>query len=454
MKKGLLMTSALVAAGMLTIGNDAQAQTKPTNPVQLRVGGYMTHLFGFALNRQDAHQRGSALSGGVAAADASPNTFDQQTEAEVHFIGDGRLDNGLVIRAVAELELSGSPGQVWDEQYLILRNGYGQLILGAEDPVAELMTAGYGNGLLTYAGENLTYGSQNWVPSPVSFSSSPTNSAARSAFIESPDNNDANKVIYVSPRFFGFQAGISYAPEQRNQLDEGDGAGGGGTTDAGKRLPLKDLMHDIWSLGLNYDSLQIGDAKFGFGAGYIRAAYPHLRWGGGASGTSPSLSNAKMWGIGGRMDLGGWRATVGYKSAMNIEAPPGSAAAGGTTLLQSGGGAVGSAGSSALLSTLTCSGAGTGNCSADGYGINAGVMYSWGPHAVSLNGRYGTEAGQKAANETNSDKVTGAILSYARNLAPGVKVTANWIYASYNDESQTDIDFNGHALVGTVNLNF
>jgi hypothetical protein len=33
-------------------------------------------------------------------------------------------------------------------------------------------------------------------------------------------------------------------------------------------------------------------------------------------------------------------------------------------------------------------------------------------------------------------------------------VTANWIYASYNDESQTDIDFNGHALVGTVNLNF
>ena len=35
MKKGLLMTSAIVAAGMLTLGDDAQAQMKPTNAAQI-----------------------------------------------------------------------------------------------------------------------------------------------------------------------------------------------------------------------------------------------------------------------------------------------------------------------------------------------------------------------------------------------------------------------------------
>src|SRR5262245_5014310 len=132
MKKGLLMTSALVAAGMLTLGNDAQAQQKPTNPVQLRLGGYVEEIVGQAFNRLPSSHTAAIGSAPAGTAGAS-GTFDQQTESEIHVIGDGRLDNGLVIRAVFELEVSGSPGNVWDEAYVILRNGFGQLILGNED---------------------------------------------------------------------------------------------------------------------------------------------------------------------------------------------------------------------------------------------------------------------------------------------------------------------------------
>jgi hypothetical protein len=106
----------------------------------------------------------------------------------------------------------------------------------------------------------------------------------------------------------------------------------------------------------------------------------------------------------------------------------------------------------ALFSTLTS--AAVGNNSADGYGVNAGVMYAWGPNAVSLNGRYGTEQGAQRAGDHSYDKITTGIVSYARTLAPGVKVTANYIYQSYNDEPTTDIDYHGSAVVGTVNLNF
>src|SRR6185503_5875895 len=102
------------------------AQTKPTNPVQLRLGGYVEEAVGYAFQRPDACRTtgaGGACTGSVQGANsavglstANPSgQFDQKTESEIHIIGDGRLDNGLVIRTVFEMEVSGSPGQLWDE---------------------------------------------------------------------------------------------------------------------------------------------------------------------------------------------------------------------------------------------------------------------------------------------------------------------------------------------------
>lgn len=453
MKKTLLMTSALCAVGMLTLANDAQAQQKPTNPVQLRLGGYVEEGIGVAFNRLSTSEQGAA---GLVPAGVATQTFDIMTESEIHVIGDGRLDNGLVIRAVFELEVAGSPGQTWDEAYLILRNGFGQLILGNEDPVSELMTAGYGNGLTAHAGVDMTYGTQKWMPAPSTFSASPTNSAARAAFIESPDNNDSSKIVYVSPRLFGLQAGVSYAPEERSQLDQGDGgaavasgANSGGNVDPNGRLAAKDLLHDMWAAGLNYE-FAFSSMKFGLGAGYVQASKPTYRFANGAAGIDPP--SAKTWGYGTRVDMGPWRFVLGAKFARNIDNGPV--------------GAIGqmTGAAPALFSTLSSASAtGGGNVSADGYGVNAGVLYSWGPNAVSLNVRQGTEQGSQPAGNNNKDKIQNAIISYARTLAPGIKWTANLLYANYDDESSAatpglvgtgEQDFRSGALVTTIRLDF
>ena len=49
MKKGLMTTSALVAAGMFGLASqaDAQMMRKP-NPVQLKVGGYMEQFVAYS----------------------------------------------------------------------------------------------------------------------------------------------------------------------------------------------------------------------------------------------------------------------------------------------------------------------------------------------------------------------------------------------------------------------
>jgi hypothetical protein len=46
------------------------------------------------------------------------------------------------------------------------------------------------------------------------------------------------------------------------------------------------------------------------------------------------------------------------------------------------------------------------------------------------------------------------ILSYARTLAPGIKWTANLLYANYDDQNFTDRDFRSGAAVTTIRLDF
>jgi predicted porin len=410
MKKGLLTTSALVAAGMLTVGADAQAQTKPTNPVQLRLGGYMEQMVGVTFNKPNSAQRHTE---GTVAATEERSAFDQQTESEIHIIGDGRLDNGLVIRAVFELEVTGSPGDQWDEQYLILRNGFGQLILGNEDPVASLMNNGYGFGLVTNAGQSVTYDSQGFLPQPSGFIASPTAGPARAAFVDYYDS-DSSKVIYVSPRFFGLQVGASYAPESgRDQLTPS--ALGG--ADTGRRLPGEGVAHAMWSFGANYE-FNVSDFKIGLAAGYQRAQEAQI-----AAGVGPG--NPESWVVGARVDWGGFRFATGY-SQLN-----------------------GSPLQTALLNT-----GGVNTQSPDGWGWKAGVLYSWGANAVSLNGQIGAEDG--LTTNSDSDHIQKVVLAYARTLAPGIKWTANLFYANYDAEvdSATERDYHGVATTTSIRLDF
>jgi predicted porin len=418
MKKGLLMTSALVAAGTLSLADDAWAQ-KATNPVQLRLGGYMEQKLGAAFQRQNTVERTGLAPNTVGSYGAPTGTFDVQTEAEIHFIGDGRLDNGLVIRTVVELEVTGSPGNIIDEQYLILRNGFGQVIIGAEDPVTSLMTTGYISVLPFGAGQSLTFDITPWIPAPTAWPTpSPTAAATHSVNLESFDN-DATKIIYVSPRFFGLQLGVSYAPEATQDLQTGA---------PGNALPTKETWSDGWSLAANYevkfDQVAIGLAGGWYqvrGSGTVSSATNILN----AGGVNPNTDDPTQYGFGGRIMFGGLTAVAGYKKVMHMQGQNGAAP-------------------SAI--------------SLDGDIWNAGVRYVFGPNAVSFQYSQGNARGSTTL--PGDDELDLAMLSYARTLAPGIKWTANLAYANYDNEPPAAAaplaqpDYDGFAFITTFRLDW
>jgi outer membrane protein OmpU len=88
MKKNLLATTALAAAGALA-ASGAFAQTKP---IELKVKGY--------------HQQwvGIGSQSNINAAGEDVTDLDVQEDSEVHFVGSTTLDNGLTFGINVQLE--------------------------------------------------------------------------------------------------------------------------------------------------------------------------------------------------------------------------------------------------------------------------------------------------------------------------------------------------------------
>ncbi len=82
MKKHLLGTTALVAAGMFAMADTAAAQTK-VGPVQVSVGGYYAEYVSYT-SQDDV---GATTTGGSGKL----TQFDQWSDKEIHF--NGRTDS-------------------------------------------------------------------------------------------------------------------------------------------------------------------------------------------------------------------------------------------------------------------------------------------------------------------------------------------------------------------------
>lgn len=189
MKKNLLATSALIAAGAL-VSQGALAEAKP---IQIKVGGYHEQWVGFASNDGGS---GSDVSG-----------VDVQEDSEIHFKGSTTLDNGLTFGVNVQLEGNVQGDQI-DESYLFVRGSFGEIMLGNENGAAYAMHYGFStHGVTLNTGDH-----QNWIIGN-SFSLASTYAFARA-------DNDSAKIRWISPRMSGFQVGLSYAPEA-TQDDDG-----------------------------------------------------------------------------------------------------------------------------------------------------------------------------------------------------------------------------------------
>jgi hypothetical protein len=189
MKKNLLASTAIVGASLL-MAAPAAAQGP-----DLSISGHVKFEMWFDDQDEDL---------------ARVEHFEID-DAEIRFIARARADNGLRYDLKIELDVDTSSGDVeTDEARIQLSGGWGTMRLGDDDGVEEVMT---------YAGENLMIGQSGFdggLESGFDF---------LGAFPRGPDligdTEDATKISYFTPRFLGFQAGVSFTPDSGHDLSEG-----------------------------------------------------------------------------------------------------------------------------------------------------------------------------------------------------------------------------------------
>ncbi|MCI0430157.1 MAG: porin [Rhodospirillales bacterium] len=241
MKRVLLGTTALVAAGVIAAG-DAEAKFDAT------LNGYYYWAYG-VVNQDD--DGGATPEPGNGLQNQALNS-----DSEVHFRIKQTFDNGIEVGGRLELEGSSASGDRVDERWIFFRGGFGELRVGEEDDARKLKsyTAPSASGFLFN------------VNSPFfSFNATTAASVVVSTNSTTPSlENDSSKLIYFTPSFSGFQLVVSYAPD--GTQDRGAFGFGTGSTQGGG----SGLSNAI-SIGADYSG-EFSGVTVGVGGGYSRAS--------------------------------------------------------------------------------------------------------------------------------------------------------------------------------------
>lgn len=220
MKKLLLGTSALVAAGLFA--NGAQAQTATTDtPVQFKIGGqYYAGVGAFA--QQDDNQ-------GEVAYKREPVSL--QDYFLIRFVGSTTFSNGITAGVFTRLNAFSAPNgtaastsgfqssnnTTIKDSYLYVKNAatWGEFRLGDDSDVRRNVATGNASGAANGDG-NLGANSAAlaWLNTPV-WNFTTYNLDGR-----------GTKAVYYSPTIAGFQLGASFTPDQRGGHTYGPGNGG------------------------------------------------------------------------------------------------------------------------------------------------------------------------------------------------------------------------------------
>jgi len=194
-------------------------------PIKLSLGGYaVTGLTvrsqdnvatsGVApVNRGPGDDRNYSVANTTNAAGATvgvPTTTDlgrtdQFWEAEVWFVGETTLDNGIKVGLNIQLEAYTTSDQV-DEHFVYVQGGFGRLVVGAENAAPYIM---HYKAPSPSRGEFAPDDNRDFFPFRP-----PSNNAIASVVTFTTLTSDANKVTYYTPRFApGFMFGLSYTPD-------------------------------------------------------------------------------------------------------------------------------------------------------------------------------------------------------------------------------------------------
>ena len=199
MKKVLLGTTALLGAGL--VASPAFA----ADGIKLGVGGFFKTAYMVNFDDDSEGERGN-----------EHNTDGVFSDAEIHFTGSTVLDNGLEVGARVELEgededAGDANGDQIDEAWIWFSGGFGELRMGSDDDALA-------NACIVPPGGTGNFSA--FSPNQWGANTQTSNSVCSGV----DDRGDAQKFVYISPSFAGFQFTGSYTPNGGDER-HGDGVG-------------------------------------------------------------------------------------------------------------------------------------------------------------------------------------------------------------------------------------
>ncbi|HTY69440.1 MAG TPA: porin [Alphaproteobacteria bacterium] len=413
MKKQLLSTSALVAAGLVATAGAASAQTAPaSSPIQITVGGYMYQFLSYT------DQKDRTMGSGSTGVTAKPTPVQVNNDSEIWFQGKTTLANGISVALRVELEANTESDQI-DESFGIIEGAFGRIEIGSTDNSAYKMSIHAPDAALGIATAGVQSFTSNLVanPSGSSILDTPINTT-----LPRMGDNDSEKISYFTPRFEGFQIGLSYVPE----ITQDRGGIGGVRYNS-------NTYHSGFTAGLNF-TRAFGAIDIAASAGYARFSKPDST-GAISNGT---LSDPQGYLAGAQVGYAGFRVGGSYLKQKDYAAV--SAGQTGAATAMSGAGWTGATGQ--LL---------------NGSSYDLGLTYTFGPAVVGIDYFNGHNKGlTTAGNNNGSDRVEGGAVTGRYQLGPGVNVEASVFHFNVRGNASTSgVDKNNATgLMTGLLLNF
>jgi len=206
MKRFLLTGISLFAAGL------AASPALAAESIKLTVGGHFKEAYLFVSDDDGKNADGVPDLGKDRAADGFFN------DAEIDFTGTTMLDNGLEVGAHIELEGETDGDQI-DESYVWFAGGFGEIRIGSDDEALHKACVVPPGGSSNFS----AFSPNQWGSNDGLLISEFGGRSDNSICTGVDEKSDAQKIIYTSPAFGGFQLTASYTPNggTENHTDGG-----------------------------------------------------------------------------------------------------------------------------------------------------------------------------------------------------------------------------------------
>ncbi len=185
------------ALGALVGSAGAASTAAAADPIKLTIGGFFRETY---MVVADDHGQGDFGH--------DNNTDGFFNDAEIHFTGSTVLDNGLEVGARVELEGETDDDQI-DEAWVWFAGGFGEVRIGSDDDALANACVVPPGGTANFS----AFSPNQWGANAGGLFAFGGVFSSNSVCSGVDERGDAQKLLYITPRFAGFQLTVSYTPD-------------------------------------------------------------------------------------------------------------------------------------------------------------------------------------------------------------------------------------------------